>query len=1239
MKPSRPSHREQFHVAIVCALPLEFDAALSQLDEIWDDDHTNSAFGKTSNDLNTYVNGRIWQHNVVLVLLPNRMGKVNAAVVASDLRHSYPNVRVTLLVGICGGVPKSGDGEILLGDVVISRSLVQYDFGREYPDGFRRKNSAKDNLTGPNHEIQGILAMLDTEFKNRMHERAMSFLRNLQQRNPKYAFPGTAHDRLFQPEYRHKHQGSPDCECRGHVNEFDTVCEKAMECSCEEVGCEDGFLVQRSRLNQRMAEVDNDSVFDPAIHVGPVGSGDTVMKSAIRRDKVAEKEGIIAFEMEAAGIWEHQPCLVVKGVCDYADSHKNKKFQDYAAATAASVAKALLKLYTPAEKLEPTAVNVTAPKWNVPFPQDPDFVDQSEISAWLKDKFKLQGARIALLGLGGIGKSQLAIQFAYTVRSKSHVFWVNASSRSTLEHSYRSMAHKLDLDTANDSFDNISRRVSDWLSDEQNGRWTVVLDNFDDHTILTNDDPRLTQLLPPANNGFALITSRTQTAVEKLIGNNKNIYQVEAMSGEVATELFQSKLKKPCGKEEAQEVVRLLDHMPLAISHAAAYVNRLSSRVSVSEYAEKLRSNDTQSKLLDWKHDDDRRYHGTSTSILGTWTVTFDQIQQERPSAAHLLSLMSFFSPQSIPGWALKAWYESDPSELPYSTARDTLPSYASTLLSSVSVGRRYLSRPMKKNQRSQAWGRWAGADLGKGETPPTKPKKARFSSISKVLAKDWWSAKSDTGSVSDVASTVTLGPGDEFERDLETLLGYSLVLPTASEGVFKMHSLVRYCTQAWLARSGNIGVWKKRFMLAATINIDAFAARDRLQQGLTIHFDPLAEEEPEDAPTARLWFGLAWSIYHTWQRNGVESTPLMNKMLAVGDRLLGPADRFTLNCMDLKARSLRSKKEYANAEAVYKDILERAEMAKQQNCYVVQESRLAYARMLSDIGRLEDSEGLTRGIVKDRMRILGPQDVDTLWTLGNHASVLTKMGRFEEACDIIKQLLQEDWTEKEEFAQELTLNSVASAALSMGTHNPAKEVEPLLREMTDFVEGNPKTCSWFPHVIQGPFHYALAECLKNQGKKKEAVQTYNLGIELMANLIPIPSLQPPTLLEDFLDERDDNEERRGKLLQSVIENLHGENAQLGDAFYWGMVNIGRRLSMQCRDDEALKLLDAIHNHLSNHSAYGSTDKVTKRVRIFWEHIQESVSDKRQENGEAESRRQSVSVDSCAETLQELSLS
>ncbi|KAF5689599.1 hypothetical protein FCIRC_1294 [Fusarium circinatum] len=88
----------------------------------------------------------------------------------------------------------------------------------------------------------------------------------------------------------------------------------------------------------------------PLIFLGRFGSGDTVLKSSQDRDGLAERLDIEAFEMEGAGLWEDLPCIVVKGVCDYADSHKNKGWQDFAAATPASVVKALLERYIIADK-------------------------------------------------------------------------------------------------------------------------------------------------------------------------------------------------------------------------------------------------------------------------------------------------------------------------------------------------------------------------------------------------------------------------------------------------------------------------------------------------------------------------------------------------------------------------------------------------------------------------------------------------------------------------------------------------------------------------------------------------------------------------------------------------------------------------------------------------------------------------------------------------------------------------
>jgi nucleoside phosphorylase len=107
--------------------------------------------------------------------------------------------------------------------------------------------------------------------------------------------------------------------------------------SCQQTGC-DGKLVQRDR----------DKVeHQPVVHFGPIASANTVMKSAETRDEIAAATSAIAFEMEGAGVWDVFPCVVIKGVCDYADSHKNKEWQRYAAASAASCAKAFLDYWVP----------------------------------------------------------------------------------------------------------------------------------------------------------------------------------------------------------------------------------------------------------------------------------------------------------------------------------------------------------------------------------------------------------------------------------------------------------------------------------------------------------------------------------------------------------------------------------------------------------------------------------------------------------------------------------------------------------------------------------------------------------------------------------------------------------------------------------------------------------------------------------------------------------------------------
>jgi nucleoside phosphorylase len=335
----RPRSRDDFAIAIICALPLEAEAVEAQFDESYD--RLGKYYGKQRGDANVYINGRIGKHDVVLCYVPG-MGKGSAAGVASSLLVSYPGVRLALVVGICGGAPPPPEyQEIFLGDVIISDSVIEYDFGRQYPGGFQRKTAVKDTLGRPGREIRALLNGLRAENARReLQDQAQQYLYCLQQSGMKWCHPGVD-DILFKAWYLHKHYSdvSPaGCSCFGSDSPGQ-ICEEALRRDCDELECDHGQQVRCREISDANRT---------SIYIGPVASADTVMKSGQHRDEIINKEKVIGFEMDGAGVWDNVPCIIVKGVCDYADSHKSKVWQAYAAATGASVAKAFLEYWMPA---------------------------------------------------------------------------------------------------------------------------------------------------------------------------------------------------------------------------------------------------------------------------------------------------------------------------------------------------------------------------------------------------------------------------------------------------------------------------------------------------------------------------------------------------------------------------------------------------------------------------------------------------------------------------------------------------------------------------------------------------------------------------------------------------------------------------------------------------------------------------------------------------------------------------
>lgn len=165
-----------------------------------------------------------------------------------------------------------------------------------------------------------------------------TFLKEMEKKLPKTKPPARENDVLYYSSYVHQHHTSAACEC----GEGDRICEAALKAACDDLGCDSVMRVARNRLV--------DTTPQPMVHFGITGSGNSVMKSGQHRDQVAKADGIIAFEMEGAGVWDYFPSMVIKGVCDYADSHKRKGWQGYAAATAAACMKAFLVEWTPEER-------------------------------------------------------------------------------------------------------------------------------------------------------------------------------------------------------------------------------------------------------------------------------------------------------------------------------------------------------------------------------------------------------------------------------------------------------------------------------------------------------------------------------------------------------------------------------------------------------------------------------------------------------------------------------------------------------------------------------------------------------------------------------------------------------------------------------------------------------------------------------------------------------------------------
>ncbi|KAF4456499.1 ankyrin 3, partial [Fusarium albosuccineum] len=630
-----PVSHNQYAIAWICALPIEMTAASAMLDDVHKD------LPRQTNDTNTYVLGSAQHHNIVIACLPKgHYGTNNAASVLTNLTRSFPSIRFVLMVGIGGGVP--GKVDIRLGDVVVGTKVVQHDLGKIVGDGQIQRTA---DPKSPHQLLGTALSSLQAKHGGDGSQIPLILEKKLD-RHFQYRRPTTA-DRLFVSTYEHT-SSAPSCD----------------ECD-------------RSKLVPRKKR----STDNPMIHYGTIASGNQVMRNGIQRDNVARQLDAICFEMEAAGLMGILPCLPIRGICDYSDSHKNKEWQKHAAATAAAYARELLGVL-PVTEVQKMAISTRnphhawcatdteciseignenlalalSPTQPAALPPDLEIADVNVSQCRPADRAALEQCLLpqqpptdrrkvcVLHGLGGIGKTQLAIDFARHHKAAfSAVFWLDGRSEDQLRQSFakslvrvpelRAASRNSDVNpNSKEGLDAAVTSVMEWLARPGNSQWLLVFDNVDqDHGQGGATEAYDVQQYFPGDHGSILITTRLLRLQQ--LGRPKHLTKVD---------LHQSRaiLQSWYGEElhwnpEYDTLLELLQGLPLALAQAASYLRETG--MDVGTY---IQIYNQQWQRLMGSNNPLTDYH--QGSIATTWAVSIDAIKNKSTDAINILRLWAY---------------------------------------------------------------------------------------------------------------------------------------------------------------------------------------------------------------------------------------------------------------------------------------------------------------------------------------------------------------------------------------------------------------------------------------------------------------------------------------------------------------------------------------------------------------------------------------------------------------------
>ncbi|KAI9655944.1 MAG: hypothetical protein M1829_000454 [Trizodia sp. TS-e1964] len=777
----------------------------------------------------------------------------------------------------------------------------------------------------------------------------------------------------------------------------------------------------------------------------------------------------------------------------------------------------------------------------IPFSRNLNFIDRHLYLDLLHEKCAVPGSRTALVGLGGVGKSQLAIEFSYQVQNHSpeiYVFWVHSTNATQFEQSFREIAEYLGIAGRNDLEADIIRITHDWLQNENNGKWLLILDDVVHDSWFLSDNTLSVLVsvkdstekesrspwgwLPQSPHGSVLITTRNRRVALNL-AEERDIITVE-----------------PSIKEDAiafSKITSALGCIPLALAQATKDLNKRPSKHSVREFIKTTPLNNEGNF---------RQEQGAYNSIIFTWQVSFDRIQQESPSAAELLSLMSFFDGQGIPKGLIQN--------------RDE-----------IGNGYRNLGRRYKSMDDGQGASENSATEIFEADVSVLRDyffikininnQNFEMHRLVQLSARYWLEAHNNLERWKQQFIKILWAefPTSDYKnwekcRALFPHARLALMQQPLEDDSLKEWALLLY-NAAWYARlSGN-------FSDAAKMSLKSMEVSKK-------HFG----QEDSVTLSSQAAVALIYRDLGRWK----EADELFLQVMETSLRLLGQEHPDTLRSMSNFALVLDSQGKYFEAESMGRRVIELQENIQGPEHPDTLRSMINLVLTLNHQGRCEEAEQMNRFVLEPLEKVLGPEHPDTLGSMSNLALVLHSQGKYEEVEDINRRVLE---LREKVLGPEHpdTLISLSNLALALCSQDQYKEAEGMAQHVIK-LQG----------AVMGPEHpetlrskSILAQVLTSQDRYLEAEYLNRHIVELQEKIL---RPQHPDTLGNM-----------SNLAQALYkQDKYGE----AEGMYRRIVEIQEKILRQQHPDR-LGNISNLAQVLCKQGKYGEAEDLDRRIFVL----------------------------------------